>query len=102
LYIEVGASIGGTLNRTPESLTINNPSAQYSSVTYNLDTDNSTLKGMDVRPLVGIGYTIPGTGLDINARYYIGTTELAGNFPCKMSTAEVSISWLFHSKKMSF
>jgi hypothetical protein len=101
-YIELGASFGGTLSRSPESLTVNNPSVEYSQITYNLDTDGSTLKGMDVRPLVGIGYTIPGTSIDLNGRYYIGTTELAGNIPCKMSSAEISISWLINTKKMRF
>lgn len=99
LYIELGASFGGVLGRTPKSLTVTNPSAEYSSVTYNIDKDGSQLKGMDVRPLAGLGYTIPSTGLDINARYYIGTSNLAGNFPCKMSSLEISLSWMFNAAK---
>lgn len=95
-YVELGASFGGTLSRSPKTLTVANPSAEYKSVTYNIDNGDSKLKGMDVRPLAGLGYTIPNTGLDINARYYIGTTKLAGNFPCKMSTLEVSLSWMFN------
>lgn len=95
LYVELGAAFVGTLSRSPKTLTLNNPSEEYSSVTYNLDTDNSTLKGMDVRPLVGIGYTIPNTGLDINARYHFGVSELAENFPCKLNTVEVSVAWFF-------
>ena len=99
LYVELGAAVAGTLSRSPKSLTLNNPSADYSQVTYNLDANGSKLKGMDVRPFAGIGYTIPNTGLDINARYYIGTSELAGNFPCKMNTLEVSLAWLFNIGK---
>ena len=99
LYIELGASFAGTISRSPKSLTLYNPGADYSQVTYNLDTNGSKLKGMDVRPLAGIGYTIPGTGLDINGRYYIGTSDLAGNFPCKMNTLEVSLAWLFNIGK---
>ena len=99
LYVELGAAFAGTISRSPKSLTLYNPSADYSQVTYNLDTNGSKLKGMDVRPLAGIGYTIPNTGLDINARYYIGTSELAGNFPCKMNTLEVSLAWLFNIGK---
>lgn len=99
LYVELGAAFVGTLSRSPKTLTLNNPSEEYSSVTYNLDTDNSTLKGMDVRPLVGIGYTIPNTGLDINDRYHFGMSELAGNFPCKLNTVEVSVAWLFNLGK---
>ena len=99
LYVEFGASVAGTLSRSPKSLTLNNPSADYSQVTYNLDANGSKLKGMDVRPFAGVGYTIPNTSLDINARYYIGTSELAGNFPCKMNTLEVSLAWLFNIGK---
>lgn len=98
-YVELGASFGGTLGRSPKSLTVTNPSADYSCVTYNIDTEGSKLKGMDVRPLAGLGYTIPNTGLDINARYYIGTSKLAGNFPCKMSSLEISLSWMFNVAK---
>lgn len=99
LYAELGVSCGGTLNRSPKQLIVTNPNADYSSVTYNIDADGSKLKGMDVRPLAGLGYTIPNTGLDINTRYYLGTTKLAGNFPCKMSTLEVSLSWMFNASK---
>lgn len=95
-YVELGASIAGTMSRTPRTLTVENPSEHYSSVTYCLDTPDSKLKGFDVSPMAGIGYTIPGTGLDINARYYLGMTNLAGNFPCKMSTVEVSLAWIFN------
>lgn len=99
LYVELGAALAGTLTRSPKSLTLNNPSDDYSQITYNLDANGSKLKGMDVRPFAGIGYTIPNTGLDINARYYIGTSELAKNFACKMNTLEVSLAWLFNIGK---
>lgn len=94
-YVELGASIAGTMSRTPKSLTVANPSEDFSSVTYYLDAKDSKLKGFDVSPMVGIGYTIPGTGLDINARYTVGMSKLAGNFPCKMSNVEVSLAWMF-------
>lgn len=98
-YVELGAAFAGTISRNPKSLTLINPSADYSQVTYYLDSNGSKLKGMDIRPFAGIGYTIPNTGLDINARYYIGTSELAGNFPCKLNTLEVSLAWLFNIGK---
>lgn len=98
-YVEFGASFAGTLSRSPKSLTLDDPNADYSQVTYKLDVDGSKLKGLDVRPLAGIGYTIPNTGLDLNARYYLGTSELAGNFPCKMNNVEVSLAWLFNIGK---
>ena len=95
LYVEVGAAFAGTLRRKPATLTVNDPNGQFSSVTYKLDTDGSKLKGMDIRPLVGVGYTVPGTGLDLNARYYLGTSKLADNFGCKLNRFEVSVAWLF-------
>ena len=98
-YVELGAAFAGTLSRSPKSLKLLHPSADCSQVIYNLDANGSTLKGMDVRPFAGIGYTIPNTGLDVSARYYIGTSELAGNFPCKMNTLEVSLAWLFNMGK---
>ena len=99
LYIEVGAAFVGTLSRSPKTLTVYEPSADYSQVTYKLDADGSKLKGMDVRPMAGIGYTIPGTGLDINARYYLGMSKMAENFKSKMNTLEVSLSWMFNIAK---
>lgn len=95
-YVELGTAFCGTMGRAPKSLTVTNPSAEISSVTYCIDTDGSKLKGMDVRPLLGLGYTIPNTSLDINGRYYFGTSDLAGNLPCKLNSLEVSLSWMFN------
>lgn len=99
LYVELGASIAGTLSRSPETLTVTNPNDTYASVVYHLDDGDSQLSGMDIRPLVGIGYTIPGTGLDINARYYLGMSELAENFACKINNFELSLAWMFNIGK---
>lgn len=96
LYIEVGASVAMLMSRSPKMLSIANPSAEYADIIYHIDSDGSKLKGGDIRPLVGIGYTIPNTGLDINARYYLGTSELADNFKCKMNTFELSLAWMFN------
>lgn len=98
-YVELGVSFAGTISRAPKSLTVLNPGSDLSSVTYKLDADGSKLKGMDIRPMVGIGYTIPNTGLDVNGRYYFGTSKLAENFPCKMNSLEVSVAWLFNISK---
>ena len=95
LYVEAGVAFAGTISRSPESLTLFNPSADVSQVTYYTDVEGSKLKGGDIRPLIGLGYTIPRTGLDINARYYIGTSKLADNFSCKMNTFEFSLAWMF-------
>lgn len=94
-YVELGASIAGVISRSPKSLTVLDANGQYDVVNYLFDAGNSKLKGMDIRPMIGLGYTVPGTGLDVNARYYIGTSELAGNFPCKMNSFEVSLAYMF-------
>lgn len=99
LYVEAGASFGILLSRSPKHLAVTNPSDQYSSVVYTLDGEGSRLKGGDIHPIVGVGYTIPKTGLEFNVRYNIGTTKLAKNFPCKMSTLEVSVAWMFNAAK---
>lgn len=96
-YFELGASMAGTMARSPKSLTA--VTAGGSDVVYNFDTEGSKLKGYDVRPLVGLGYTFHSSkrmsGLDVNARYYIGTSDLAGNFPCKMNSFEISLAYMF-------
>lgn len=96
LYVEAGVSFAGTIGCSPESLTVLDLDGGISGVTYWLDGNGSKLKGKDVRPLLGLGYTLPGTGLDINARYYFSTSELAGNLPSKMNSFEVSVAWLFN------
>lgn len=90
-YLELGGSFAALMSKSPDELRVNNPSEEFTSVTYH----TGDLKGFDVRGIIGIGYTIPGTGFDINARYYFGTSDLAKNFPCKMSTIEVSLSYYF-------
>lgn len=99
LYIELGASYANALSVKPKTLTLNEPNADFSSITYKLDADGSKLKGSDLRPMVGIGYSIPNTGLGIGARYYMGTSKLADNFNCKMNSFEFSIAYLFKAGK---
>lgn len=88
LYIELGATFAGTMSASPETLT-------YENVTYK----TGDLKGFDVKPTVGLGYRFnknsANDGFYINARYYLGTSELAGNFPGKVSSAEISIGYMF-------
>lgn len=88
LYIEVGPTIAGTLSSSPESVKINN--ATYKT---------GDLKGFDVKATVGVGYrfnkTSANDGFYVNARYYMGTSKLAENFPGKLSTAEISVGYLF-------
>lgn len=107
-YIELGPDFAGTMSRSPKSLTVDNLSGDFSTVTYNLDNNGSKLKGFDVRVMAGIGYEIPiknakqetSSLVGINARYYLGTSKLAENFNCKMNTFEISLSWMFSIGKM--
>jgi hypothetical protein len=102
LSIELGAAVEGSISSSPDNMTMNT-SATY--VSYAI----GDLKGWDVRPLVGVNYAIPcgkkdnqnkvPNNLEFNARYYIGTSELAGNFPCKVSHLEVSVAWMFSCGK---
>ena len=85
-YVELGPDFAGTLSKSPETLNVSSANISYKT---------GDLKGFDVRVMVGLGYTLPNTGLDINARYYLGTSELAENFPCKMNSVEVSLAWMF-------
>ena len=89
-YVEVGPDFSLIASKSPSVLNV--PSA-------NISYHTGDFKGGDLRVIVGLGYTIPKTSLDVNARYYIGTSELAGNFPCKMNTLEVSLAWMFRLAK---
>ena len=103
-YIEAGPVIAGTLSRSPKTLTVDGLTGNYNAVTYHLDDNDSKLKGMDVRAMVGLGYDYAIKNdknetkslIGINARYYLGMSKLAGNFDSKMNTLEVSVSWMFN------
>lgn len=88
IYIEAGATIAGTLSASPDNIS-------YQNTTY----ATGDLKGFDVRPTVGVGYRFnknsANDGFYVGARYYLGTSKLAGNFPGKMSSAEITIGYLF-------
>lgn len=107
-YIEAGPDFAGTMSRSPKSLTVDNLVGEYNSVTYNIDSGNSKLKGMDVRIMAGVGYDFAIKNekhettnlIGINARYYMGTSKLAENFNSKMSTLEISLSWMFSIGKL--
>ena len=88
LYVEVGPTIAGTLSSSPESVKINNTAYK-----------TGDFKGFDVKATIGVGYRFhkssANDGFYVNARYYLGTSNLAGNFPGKLSSAEISIGYLF-------
>lgn len=103
-YVEVGPDFAGTMSRSPKSLTVETPGGAYGGYKYHLDDDQSSLKGMDIRLMAGIGYDFAIKGgnnskkhlVGVNARYYMGTSKLAGNLNSKMNTFEVSLSWMFN------
>lgn len=88
LYVEVGPTFAGTMSASPENLS-------YNLVNYK----TGDLKGFDIKATIGLGYRFnrnsANDGFYLNARYYLGTSELAGNFPGKISSAEISIGYLF-------
>lgn len=88
LYIEVGPTFAGTLSASPDYIEVDN--TRY---------ETGDIKGFDVKATVGVGYRFNANaaneGFYINARYYLGTSELAGNFPGKISSAELSIGYTF-------
>ena len=88
LYIEAGPTIAGTLSASPERMSVGD-------VIYK----TGDLKGFDIKATFGLGYrfnkTSANDGLYLNARYYLGTSELAGNFPGKISSFEFTLGYLF-------
>lgn len=93
-YVEAGAAIAGTLSRKPETLSVVDKAAN-TNVTYCFDTEDSKLKGMDVRPFAGVGIDSK-FGFGLNLRYYLGTSKLAENFNCKISNVELSVAYKFN------
>lgn len=88
-YIEVGPTFAGTLSASPDFLDVD-------AIRYK----TGDLKGFDVKATLGLGYRFNSNaaneGFYVNARYYFGTSDLAGNFPGKISSAELSIGYTFH------
>ena len=91
LYVEAGVDIAGTMTKSPDLLTVQ---TNVGRIIYH----TGDLKGFDCRIPIGLGYTIR-NGFGVNLRYYIGTSELAENIPCKMSSVELSLAWLFKVSK---
>lgn len=100
LYVEFGPTFSTALSVSPKNVVYNyvdqTPNHFYSKeLTYKTDE----IKGMDVKLAVGLGYRFSkmsaNDGFYANARYYIGTSNLAGNFPGKISSAELSIGYMF-------
>ncbi len=92
LYIEAGVAPAICMTADPDEL-------RFGTATSATVIKTGDLKANDVRPVVGIGYTLP-IGLDINARYFFGTSEMAGNFNAKLNSVEFSLAWMFDIAKL--
>ena len=82
--IELGPTFSYILSKSPDVL-------EGTSTTIAI----GELKGGDIKGTVGVSYQTK-SGFYASARYNLGFSELAGNFPCKVSTVSVSIGYLFN------
>lgn len=84
LNIEVGPNFAGILSSSPDYLE-----------TPNTKIATGEIKGMDVKVCVGVSYETK-EGFFASLRYNLGTSDLAGNFPCKVSGASLTIGYKFN------
>ena len=85
--IELGPTFCYILSKSPDVL-------KGSSTTIAI----GELKGGDVKGTVGISYQTK-SGFYASARYNLGFSDLAGNFPCKVSAVSLSVGYLFNILK---
>ena len=84
LNIEVGPNICGTLSANPDIIVKDNMNIAFGEV-----------KGFDLKACIGVSYEIK-NGLYASLRYNLGTSELAKNFPCKVSAASLTVGYKFN------
>lgn len=89
LYIEVGPTFSALVSKSPKTLKMNETMSYVTG----------DLKGGDVLGTIGLGYrfnrSAANDGFYMNIRYNIGFSKLAGNFPSKMSSAELTLGYYF-------
>lgn len=85
--IEAGPTITGILSSSPKTMT-------QGLTTFGI----GKFKCYDVMASVGVGY-YHSSGVTASARFNFGNKNLAGNFETKISTAELSIGYLFNVYK---
>ncbi len=89
LYVEVGPTFSALVSKSPDEIKVD-------PITTFITND---LKGGDIKGTIGVGYRINKTdandGFYINLRYNQGFSKLAGNIPTKVSSAELTIGYLF-------
>jgi hypothetical protein len=81
--IEAGPTFAGVISSSPDKLS--NENVSYKTGDW---------KGSDIKASIGICYKNK-SGLMLSARYNYGTSNLAGDFPCKTSAFTISLGWLF-------
>lgn len=81
--VEVGPTFKGAMASSPKDL-------HYGTTIYNM----SKLKAMDVMVTFGILYKHK-SGFNVDLRYNLGNSDIAGNFKTKASTLALSFGWLF-------
>lgn len=82
LNIELGPTFAFLMSKKPDKLI-----GQSTSIAID------ELKGGDIRATAGISYQT--NGFYVSARYNHGFSELAKNFPCKVSAVTLSVGYLF-------
>jgi len=87
--IELGPTFTGVLSTSPKVL------SQGSIETGFMNMYLEKIKGFDVMASVGVGY-YHNSGFTASARFNLGNSNLAGNFQTKVSSAELSVGYLFN------
>jgi hypothetical protein len=82
--VEVGPNICGSISSKPDNLD-----------TGNMSLAIGDLKAFDIKASIGVSYETKG-GLFASLRYNLGTSELAKNFPCKVSAANLTLGYKFN------
>lgn len=82
LNVELGPTFAFLMSKKPDELV--GPSTSIAI---------GELKGGDVRATIGISYQT--NGFYVSARYNHGFSDLAKNFPCKVSAATLTVGYLF-------
>lgn len=82
--LEVGPNICGTLSCNPDYV-----------LAENVRIATGKIKGFDVKTCVGASYETK-EGLYGSLRYHLGTSELAKNFPCKVSAISLTVGYKFN------
>ena len=82
LNVELGPTFAFLMSKSPADLV--GPSTSIAI---------GELKGGDVRATIGISYQT--NGFYVSARYNHGFSDLAKNFPCKVSAATLTLGYLF-------